>query len=49
MAQEDVCFLHKMISSSVEPFHRGDEVNTCPVTLMNGNNRPNPLSWNRNK
>lgn len=48
MAQEDICFLHKMISSSVEPFNRGDETVTCPLSLMSGRDDGTNLVWNQN-
>lgn len=30
----EICNLHRMLSSSVEPYQRDDERVTCPLTLM---------------
>lgn len=34
LTQAELCALHKLISSSVEPFERGDETRTCPTYSM---------------
>lgn len=48
MSQEDICFLHKIISSSVEPFHRGDEAITCPLSITSVRDDGTDLIWNSN-
>lgn len=47
LTKEEICHLHRIISSSVEPFHRGDEIQTCDPSLRMSS-RPE-ASWNRNK
>lgn len=34
LTPEEICVLHRFVSSSVEPFERGDESRVCPLTLM---------------
>ncbi|XP_053676528.1 uncharacterized protein LOC128726725 [Anopheles nili] len=34
LTPSEICNLHRMLSSSVEPFQRDDERTTCPLTLM---------------
>lgn len=47
LTKEEICHLHRIISSSVEPFHRGDETQTCDLSTRMSS-RPE-ASWNRNK
>lgn len=39
----DMCTLHKLLSSSVEPFERHDELRNCPLEILNStvSQRPN--------
>lgn len=34
LTREEICLLHRLVSSSVEPFERGDENRVCPLNLM---------------
>lgn len=34
LTPREVCVLHRLVSSSVEPFERGDESRICPLNLM---------------
>ncbi|XP_053685992.1 uncharacterized protein LOC128735535 [Sabethes cyaneus] len=38
----EVCLLHRLLSSSVEPYQRGDERTTCPGTLADSRNPQAP-------
>lgn len=49
LTKTEICYLHKLISGGVEPYMRGDEVRTCPVTrsVGNGPSRPDPFNRRR--
>lgn len=34
LTPDEICILHRIVSSSVEPFERGDENRVCPLNLM---------------
>lgn len=42
LTREEICVLHKLLSSSVEPFERQDELRSCPRQILNAtmNQRP---------
>lgn len=35
LTPQDICSLHKLLSSSVEPFERQDELRHCPREILN--------------
>ena len=37
LTRSEICHLHRMLSSSIEPFQRGDEKRTCPLKLTSYN------------
>lgn len=43
LTQHEICWLHKSLSSSVEPFERHDELRNCPRQILNSTiyQRPN--------
>uniref|UniRef100_A0A182LSU9 Protein sly1 homolog n=1 Tax=Anopheles culicifacies TaxID=139723 RepID=A0A182LSU9_9DIPT len=45
----EICNLHRMLSSSVEPFQREDERITCPITLMSNDGNPQAPWITQNK
>lgn len=48
LTPSELCQLHRMVSSSVEPYERGDESRTCPLTISSPDRVPS--SWiKRNK
>lgn len=48
LTPRELCQLHRMVSSSVEPYERGDETRTCPLTLASPERLP--TNWiKRNK
>ncbi|XP_063707228.1 uncharacterized protein LOC134836032 [Culicoides brevitarsis] len=50
LTKTEICYLHKLISTGVEPYIRGDEVRTCPVTRRRGDgtaSRPDPFNRRR--
>lgn len=49
LTKTEICYLHKLISASVEPYIRGDEVRACPVTRQSGNGPSRPDPYNRNR
>uniref|UniRef100_A0AAG5DPE8 VWFA domain-containing protein n=2 Tax=Anopheles atroparvus TaxID=41427 RepID=A0AAG5DPE8_ANOAO len=45
----EICNLHRMLSSSVEPFQREDERRSCPVTLRSSDGNPQAPWITQNK
>ncbi|XP_058124524.1 uncharacterized protein LOC131285382 [Anopheles ziemanni] len=45
----EICDLHRMLSSSVEPYQRDDERRTCPVTLTSSDGNPQAPWITQNK
>ena len=46
LTPSELCMLHKMISSSVEPFERNNEIRACPKEALNQNqNRRKVNNW----
>jgi hypothetical protein len=43
LTPQEICSLHKLLSSSVEPFERQDELRNCPRQILNATvyQRPN--------
>lgn len=42
LTSDEVCVLHRMLSSSVEPFERGDESRVCPLNLQSDDRVESP-------
>lgn len=42
LTPDEVCILHRIVSSSVEPFERGDESRVCPLNLMSDDRVESP-------
>lgn len=49
LTKTEICYLHKLISAGVEPYFRGDEIRTCPVTRRTGNGPSRPDPFNRRR
>ena len=44
LTPNELCSLHKLLSSSVEPFERQDELRHCPRQILNSTNADSPYS-----
>ncbi|XP_058055022.1 uncharacterized protein LOC131206477 [Anopheles bellator] len=49
LTSTEICHLHRMLSSAVEPFQRDDERITCPQTLMSADGNPQAPWVTQNK
>ncbi|ETN67777.1 hypothetical protein AND_000398 [Anopheles darlingi] len=49
LTPSEICHLHRMLSSSVEPLQRDDERLTCPQTLMSADGNPQAPWITQNK
>lgn len=49
LTPSELCQLHKMISSSMEPYERGDESRTCPLNILSLQPNPGSPTILRNK
>lgn len=44
LTRADVCTLHKLLSSSVEPYERHDELRNCPRQILNSTMHQRPIN-----